>query len=160
MTTTKPKPAVYIRTVASIRESDEVIASHELQKAEVLNLCKNNGYEIPENRIYSDVGSASNSGNRPGFSKLIQDIQAGEVDTLITYKMDRLSRNPVDEGTLKYLLQKGILKMILATDRKFLPDDHTLIWSVEFGMANQYNRTLRERKGSCCCCEHNCHEQY
>lgn len=161
MTTTKPKPAIYIRTVAGNRENDGILESLELQKTEVLNLCKEKGYVIPESRIYSDTGSASIARDRLGFSKLIQDIQAGEIDTLIAYKIDRLSRNPIDEGTLRYFLQKGILKMILTTDRQFMPNDNSLIWSVEFGVANQYIRTLKdERKGSCCCCEHNCHEQY
>jgi DNA invertase Pin-like site-specific DNA recombinase len=48
---------------------------------------------------------------------MIQRIKKGEAKGIVTWKLDRLSRNPIDSGTIQYMLQTGELANILTSDR-------------------------------------------
>ncbi len=69
---------------------------------------------------------------------MIYFIKHGKADAILCWKLDRLARNPADEGLVKWMLQQGIIKQIKTNDRDYKPDDNVLLSSVEFGMANQY----------------------
>ena len=79
---------------------------------------------------------------RPKFQNMLERIEAGEADGILTYHINRLSRNPIDSGTLSWMLQKGIIKVIQTVDREYLPQDNVLLFNVETSMANQYIRDL------------------
>ena len=79
---------------------------------------------------------------RPVFSELLREIEDGEIDGIICWKLDRLSRNPTDSGRIQQLLQDGKLKHILTNDRNYYPEDNAIVFSVEAGMSNQYIREL------------------
>ena len=87
----------------------------------------------------------SKSAKAPGrdeFNEMMTRIEKGEASGILCWKLDRLARNPVDEGKIKWLLQNGVIKIIKTPERAYLPGDNVLITSVEFGMANQYLRDL------------------
>jgi site-specific DNA recombinase len=46
--------------------------------------------------LYDDGGFSGGSMDRPGLKRLLADIQAGKVDTIIVYKVDRLTRSLAD----------------------------------------------------------------
>lgn len=69
---------------------------------------------------------------------MMKRIEKGEAQGILCWKLDRLSRNPVDSGRICWLLQQGTIQHIQTHDRSFYPTDNTLMTSVEFGMANQY----------------------
>jgi len=94
--------------------------------------------------ILTEAKSAKKPNNRPVFMEMIERIEAGEADGILTWHLNRLSRNPVDSGTISWLLQQGIIKSIQTSDREYLPDDNVLLFSVECGMANQYLVELRK----------------
>ncbi len=48
------------------------------------------------NSIRKDVGSGKSTEERPGFHELVQDIKQGNIDVVIVYKLDRLSRKVGD----------------------------------------------------------------
>ena len=79
---------------------------------------------------------------RPKFQNMLERIEAGEADGILTWHINRLSRNPIDSGTLSWMLQKGIIKVIQTMDREYLPEDNVLLFNVETSMANQYIRDL------------------
>ncbi|HCS78517.1 TPA: hypothetical protein DIV55_02115 [Patescibacteria group bacterium] len=60
----------------------------------------------------------------------------------MVWDLSRASRNPVDSGTLGWMLQREILKGIITPSRIYLPQDNVLLLNVEFGMANQFLRDL------------------
>jgi site-specific DNA recombinase len=93
---------------------------------------------------FTETVSASEPNERPEFLKMIEFIKAGKANGIVCFKMDRLARNSVDEGIIKHLLQKGQIQNIRSTDRSWYSDDHTLIWSVEFGTSTQYSRDLKK----------------
>src|SRR3989339_1376300 len=118
---------------------DKQILSIESQLAELRELAKRENLHIADEFI--EKRSAKIPG-RPVFNEMLKRIQAGEVQGIICWKIDRLSRNPVDSGKIQWLLQQGIIKEIQTIEKKYLPDDNALILNVESGMANQFIREL------------------
>ena len=57
-------------------------------------------------KIYVDPGYSGGNMDRPGLNEMIKDIESGEIDTVVVYKLDRLSRSQYD--TL-YLIEKVFL---------------------------------------------------
>ncbi len=45
---------------------------------------------------YDDGGFTGATTNRPAFQRMLQDIEAGKVDAVAVYKIDRLSRSLLD----------------------------------------------------------------
>lgn len=110
---------------------DQISVLQEIAKRDKLDILK----------IYSESKSAKSPG-RPVFDEMIKEFEKGQYDAILCWKIDRLARNPKDEGTIKWMLQKGAIKIIKTFERDYLPDDNALIASVEFGMATQYVKDL------------------
>ena len=113
--------------------------SIEAQLAELRSLAKRDGLDIAEE--YIEKRSAKIPG-RPVFEEMLKRIEKGEAQGIVCWKIDRLSRNPVDSGRISWLLQQSGIQKIITHDRAYLPQDNVLVMSVEFGMANQYIRDL------------------
>jgi putative DNA-invertase from lambdoid prophage Rac len=72
------------------------------------------GYDIPSTRVVEEVISGSVAANeRPGFRKLIERLERGDV--LIVCKLDRLGRSAMDvRATVEALDRAGIRVCCLA----------------------------------------------
>lgn len=44
-------------------------------------------------RIFQDEGRSGKDSNRPGFQTMLKAARAGEIDTIIVYRLDRFSRD-------------------------------------------------------------------
>lgn len=128
---------IYLRR--SSDDADHQIASLPSQKEVLTRLRKENGLKV--SRIVEESKSAKQPG-RPVFNEDIKRLEEGIIQGLIVWDLSRASRNPVDSGTLSWLLQKEILKAIITPHRIYLPQDNVLLLNVEFGMANQFLRDL------------------
>jgi DNA invertase Pin-like site-specific DNA recombinase len=129
---------VYCRK--SSESEDRQVLSIESQKSELLDsFAKRADVQIIQ--IFEEARSAKEPG-RPIFNGMLSRLEKGEAQGIICWKLDRLARNPVDEGRIKWLLQTEVIKNIKTADREYYPDDNVLITSVEFGVANQYIRDL------------------
>lgn len=133
----------YLKFASYYRKSsegdDRQIASIEDQKAEMQLYAKNNNLNIVKE--FSEAHSAKDPG-RIEFNKLIQSIYKGEIDGIICWSLNRLSRNPLDGGQVQWLLQQGHAKAIITHNRTYLPEDNTVLMAVELGVATQYIRDL------------------
>jgi site-specific DNA recombinase len=89
-------------------------------------------------KIFEESKSAKNPGDRPVFEDMISRIESGEAQGILCWKLNRLTRNPIDTGRLSWLLQSSIIKSIKTTERNYLPGDNVLLFSVDGGMANQF----------------------
>ena len=118
---------------------DRQVQSIPDQIRELRELAAENGIEIVE--IFQESKSAKAPG-RPVFTEMINRINKGEAKGLIVWKINRLARNPIDGGTISWMLQQGVIKHIQTYGRSYYPDDNVLMMSVELGMANQYVRDL------------------
>lgn len=81
---------------------------------------------------------------REEFNNMILQINQWKATGIITWKLDRLSRNPIDTGSVQYMLQTGKINRIITNDREYNPVDAGLLMSVETWMANQYILDLKK----------------
>lgn len=75
------------------------------QKERLEAFCKAKGWAEP--RFFIDPGFSGGSLDRPALSAMCEQIRAGRIDTVVVYKLDRLSRSQKD--TL-YLIEDVFLK--------------------------------------------------
>lgn len=73
-----------------------------------IQLCKEYGekLDIKEFVIYEDEGFSGGNTDRPEFQKMLKDARTKKFDTIICYRLDRISRNIADFSTLIDELQK------------------------------------------------------
>ncbi len=128
------KYALYCRK--STEDSSRQILSLDSQEKEMLQLAQS--LELNIVQIFRESKSAKKPDNRPQFTELINLIKRGKIDGVICWKIDRLSRNPIDSATIQWLLQQNQLKIIQTMERQYLPGDNALLFNVESGMANQF----------------------
>ena len=70
---------------------------------------------LPER--YDDGGYTGASTNRPAFQKLLADIEAGGIDVIAVYKLDRLSRSIADFTRLMELFQDRGVTFVSVTQQ-------------------------------------------
>lgn len=126
--------ALYCRK--STEDSSRQILSLDSQETEMLKLAESLGLNIVH--TFRESKSAKKPDNRPEFSELVNMIKRGEITGILCWKIDRLSRNPIDSATIQWLLQQNELTIIQTMERQYLPGDNALLFNVESGMANQY----------------------
>lgn len=99
-------------------ESDErQTMSIDSQIKEMRELAEREGLLITETRQESH--SAKESGNRPVFVSLLEDIKKQEFNGILTWAPDRLSRNAGDLGSLVDLMDQGKLEEIRTPSQVF-----------------------------------------
>ncbi len=135
---TKEKFFIYARK--STDRGDNQIESLPDQIKFLKRIAQEKGLVVVD--IIQEAKSAKNPYVRPLFAEMIQRIQKGEASGIICWKLDRLARNPVDAGTISYLLQESIIKRIVTFEKEYAPEDNVVMMSLEMGMANQYVKDL------------------
>ena len=123
----------------SSESEDRQVASIDSQIDVLTDVAKKEKLDIVE--ILSESKSAKAPG-RPIFNKMIERLGKGDAKGIICWKLDRLARNPVDGGSISWMLQNGVISHIKTYERSYFPTDNVLMMSVEFGMANQFVRDL------------------
>ena len=88
--------AVYIRV--STQEQAREGYSIQEQIERLKSYCKALNWNI--HKIYTDPGYSGSNTNRPALNAMLEDIQAGKIDKVLVYKLDRLSRSQKDTLTL------------------------------------------------------------
>jgi len=66
---------------------------------------------------YDDGGFTGSNTNRPGFQALLRDIEAGHVDVVAVYKIDRLSRSSRDFVRILDLFEKHGVDFVSVTQQ-------------------------------------------
>lgn len=66
------------------------------QRSMLISFCKDSGYEVSD--IYIDDGFSGLNFERPGFQRLLIDIQAGKINLVITKDLSRLGRDYIMTG--------------------------------------------------------------
>ncbi len=102
--TNKLKYIAYVRK--STEDEERQVLSKEAQKNKILE-------RFPDLNIVDFVDeskSAFEPGKRKVFTKVIEMLDAGEIDGIIAWHPDRLSRNEVDASTITYRIRRNIIK--------------------------------------------------
>ena len=85
------------------------------QKERLEAFCKFKGYEIID--YYQDAGISAKTGNlRPEFERLKDDIRAKKINTIISLKLDRITRSIYDWENLITFLDKNNAYLDCAND--------------------------------------------
>jgi len=111
----------------------------------VAQLSELNAIAATNNLSVLQTFTESKSAKEPGreiFNEMLRRIEAGEANSILTWKLDRLARNFDDGGRIIGMLQRGVIKEIRTFEKTYLPTDNVLMIAVELGMANQYVRDL------------------
>lgn len=97
------KVALYVR-VSTTSQLEEGYSIEE-QKAKLTSYCDIKDWHVY--KVYTDGGFSGSTTERPALEQLVQDAQSKLFDTVLVYKLDRLSRSQKD--TL-YLIEDIFLK--------------------------------------------------
>ena len=128
-------PRYFLYARKSSENEDRQVASIPSQIDELKKLAQK--YNLKVIDVLTEEKSAKAPG-RPIFSQMVADIHKGVADGIICWKLDRLARNPIDGGTISWMLQQALIKHIQTFQKSYYPQDNVLMMSLEFGMANQY----------------------
>jgi len=93
---------IYIR----VSTEDQVRQGYSLpeQLEKLQELCKYRDYNIF--KVYEDAGISAKNTNRPEFQKMIEDVKNKNINVVVSYKLDRLTRSVKDLENLIVLLEK------------------------------------------------------
>ncbi len=125
----------------SSESEDRQVQSIDDQKHVLQRLAKDRGLTIV--KVLEESRSAKQPG-RPVFNEMLQQIHAGKAQGILCWKLDRLSRNPIDGGSISWALQKSEIQHIFTPEREYYPADNVLMMAMELGMANQFIRDLSQ----------------
>ena len=113
----KVQYALYCRK--STEDNNRQVLSLDSQEKEMRKLALSLGTKIV--KVFRESKSAKKPDNRPQFTELVKMIKAGKVQGILCWKIDRLSRNPIDSATIQWLLQQNELKSIQTMEKEYLP---------------------------------------
>ena len=109
----------------SSEDEGRQLLSLDSQLSNMQKLAKDLNLDIVE--TFTESKSAQAPDKRPDFAKMIRMLEKGEANGILCWKIDRLSRNPVDSGKIHWLLQQGIIKVIQTSEQRYLPEDDAIL---------------------------------
>ena len=98
----------------STESEDRQVQSIDDQLAVLRRLAQQRGLVVSEELVESK--SAKGPGARLVFARMLEEIEAGRAQGILCWNINRLSRNPVDSGTLSWMLQRGAIHSILTPE--------------------------------------------
>lgn len=139
---TNNKANNYILYARKSGESDErQVASIPDQMQDLLRIAEEEGLNIIH--VFDEAKSAHKLG-RPKFEEMIKLIEKGEIDGLLTWKLNRISRNPYDGGRIMQYLMDGRINHIRTYSQSYDKTSNMLMMAVELGMSVQYSIDLSQ----------------
>src|ERR1700753_4274985 len=116
MTKTKLRCAVYTRksTEEGLEQSfNSLDAQFEACSAYILSQAGEGWSQVKER--YDDGGFSGGNMDRPGLKRLLADIEAGRIDVVVVYKIDRLSRSLMDFSRLVEVFDRQNVTFVSVT---------------------------------------------
>ena len=96
------RAAIYCRISADMTGEAQGV---DRQEAMCRELCEREGFDVAEIIVDNDV-SAYSGVSRPGYERLLTLIEAGQVDAVVAYHVDRLYRRILDLGRLAAIIER------------------------------------------------------
>jgi len=112
---TKVRYCLYARK--STEQDEKQALSIDSQIKEMLQIAKRDELEVVD--IKKESHSAKDSGQRPIFKKLLEDVRNGRYSGILTWAPDRLSRNAGDLGSVVDLMDQQSLIEIRTYGQQF-----------------------------------------
>ena len=137
---------IYIRL--SREDDDKVMMSESItnQKSLLLQYVKENNLRVYD--IYIDDGYSGTNFDRPDFNRLLNDIELGKINMVITKDMSRLGRDYIGTGNLmeKYFPEHNV-RYIAVTDNidTFLDSSNNDIAPFKAIMNDMYAKDISKK---------------
>jgi len=134
--------AIYTRVSSNQQKENKTIES---QVDALIGFAEKKRYVVPEEYIFKDEGYSGAVLVRPGLEKL-RDLSAeGQIQSVLVYSPDRLSRNYAYQVVLIDELQaNGTEVLFINSPRAETPEEHLLL---QFqGMIAEYERAMIKEK--------------
>ena len=137
---------IYIRL--SREDDDKVIESESItnQKSLLLQYVKENNLMVYD--TYIDDGYSGTNFDRPEFNRLLNDIELGRINMVITKDMSRLGRDYIGTGNLieKYFPEHSV-RYIAVTDNidTFLDSSNNDIAPFKAIMNDMYAKDISKK---------------
>lgn len=132
---------IYLRK--STEDPEKQVRSIEDQEAECLKVANDHNIVVLKENIIKEEKSAKESGIRPLFRKLLDRVIDGELDGIIAWHPNRLTRNMGEAGEIIDLLDKNIIKDLKFASHTFVNDPSgKMLLGIVFVMAKQYSEQL------------------
>jgi site-specific DNA recombinase len=138
--------AIYARVSSEQQREENTIAS---QTASLIEFAKSHELEVPKEWVFEDEGYSGATLERPGLER-VRDLAAeGQIQVVLAYSPDRLSRKYAYQILLiEEFTRQGVETLFVKSPQGNSPEDHLL---VQFqGMIAEYERAQileRSRRG-------------
>ena len=77
---------------------------------------RHEGWSLVEKQ-YNDGGYSGGTMNRPAFQEMIKDVENGEIDIIVVYKVDRLTRSLMDFAKIVEVFDKHSASFVSITQQ-------------------------------------------
>ncbi len=135
------KYVVYLRK--STEEKGKQIRSIPDQKKECLEYAKREGINVKD--IVVETRSAKESGTRPYFKKMLEDLKTGKYNAILAWHPDRLARNMKDAGEIIDFLDRDYIRDMKFVSFTFSNDTSgKLLLGITFAMSKEYSDKLSD----------------
>ena len=137
---------IYARVSSEQQREENTIAS---QTASLIEFARNHELEVPKEWVFEDEGYSGATLERPGLER-VRDLAAeGQIQVVLAYSPDRLSRKYAYQILLiEEFARHGVETLFVKSPQGNSPEDHLL---VQFqGMIAEYERAQileRSRRG-------------
>src|SRR3954464_3443879 len=95
------------------QEFNSLDAQREAAEAFILSQRREGGIALPQ--LYDDGGFPGANIDRPALTRLLAAVEAGELDCVVVYKVDRLSRSLLDFTRMLSLFEKRGVSFVSVT---------------------------------------------
>src|SRR5262247_2513315 len=138
--------AIYARVSSDKQKEEKTIAS---QTAALVEFASKEGYDVPREWIFEDEGFSGASLVRPGLERLRDLAAEGQLEAILVYSPDRLSRKYAYQILLtEEFARNGVETVFVKAPKSDTPEDQLLL---QFqGMIAEYERAQileRSRRG-------------
>lgn len=135
--------AIYIRWSTEDQGNGTTL---QVQQEACFAYCDRQGWSVSSDFVFVDDGYSGGNLHRPGLERLRSLVQSGSVDTVVVYRMDRLSRDLADATGLVGKEWRGRAVVRSATE-DVIPeqDEGWLNYSFRAAFADYERRVIRQR---------------
>ena len=148
-TAVEPKKIKYVLYARKSTESEErQILSIDSQIKEMLQLAEKEGLDVVE--IKRESHSAKETGQRPIFNEIVEEIRQGKYNGILTWAPDRISRNAGDLGKIVDIMDAKLLIEIRTFGQRFTNNPNEKFMLLLLGGAAKLendNRGINVKRG-------------
>ncbi|MEK7376309.1 MAG: recombinase family protein, partial [Candidatus Margulisiibacteriota bacterium] len=109
------KAAIYTR-VSTDGQAEIEFNSCETQEIKIRSYISSQN-DLDVYKVYSDQGYSGANIDRPALQEMLEDIRQGKINSVMSYKIDRLTRSPKDFYQLIDVFEQSNVSFISVTER-------------------------------------------